>query len=243
MAERIRGLQIDIGLNDMGIDRKLSEIKRSFRGLSSDLKLSRNNFINSEKSMTSYKNRVRELDGALNLSKKNLKDLKAQYELVSKEQGHNSKRAQELRQEISKQADTQNYLQKELGQTAQEFKDFQKEAREAQRVASSGWGKVGKTFESMGPKLTSAGNAMKGVGRNMSMYVTAPIVGGFGLAVKTAADFEGQMSRVGAIAESSKGELKAMSDQAVDLGAKTSKSATEVAQGRHTCPVAKKLAA
>ncbi|WP_239745195.1 phage tail tape measure protein [Mammaliicoccus sp. F-M27] len=231
MAERIRGLQIDIGLNDMGIDRKLSEIKRSFRGLSSDLKLSRNNFINSEKSMTSYKNRVRELDGALNLSKKNLKDLKTQYELVSKEQGHNSKRAQELRQEISKQADTQNYLQKELGQTAQEFKDFQKEAREAQRVASSGWGKVSKQFESMGPKLTNAGNAMKGVGRNMSMYVTAPIVGGFGLAVKTAADFEGQMSRVGAIAESSKGELKAMSDQAVDLGAKTSKSAGEVAQG------------
>ncbi|MDT0702027.1 phage tail tape measure protein [Mammaliicoccus sciuri] len=231
MAERIRGLQIDIGLNDMGIDRKLSEIKRSFRTLNTDLKLSRNNFINSEKSMTSYKNRVRELDGALSVSKKNLKDLRQRYQEVSKEQGHNSKTAQSLRQEINRQADTQNYLQKELGQTTEDFKVFQKEAREAQRLSSSGWGKVSKTFESMGPKLTSAGDAMKGVGRNMSMYVTAPIVGGFGLAVKTAADFEGQMSRVGAIAESSKGELKAMSDQAVDLGAKTSKSAAEVAQG------------
>lgn len=231
MAERIRGLQIDIGLNDMGIDRKLSEIKRSFRTLNTDLKLSRNNFINSEKSMTSYKNRVRELDGALSVSKKNLKDLRQRYQEVSKEQGHNSKTAQSLRQEINRQADTQNYLQKELNQTTQDFKEFQKSAREAQRVAGSGWGKMSKTFESMGPRLTSAGNAMKGVGRNMSMYVTAPIVGGFGLAVKTAADFEGQMSRVGAIAESSKGELKAMSDQAVDLGAKTSKSAAEVAQG------------
>lgn len=231
MAERIRGLQIDIGLNDMGIDRKLSEIKRSFRTLNTDLKLSRNNFINSEKSMTSYKNRVRELDGALSVSKKNLKDLRQRYQEVSKEQGHNSKTAQSLRQEINRQADTQNYLQKELNQTTQDFKEFQKSAREAQRVAGSGWGKMGKTFKSMGPKLTSAGNAMKGVGRNMSMYVTTPIVGGFGLAVKTAADFEGQMSRVGAIAESSKGELKAMSDQAVDLGAKTSKSAAEVAQG------------
>lgn len=231
MAERIRGLQIDIGLNDMGIDRKLSEIKRSFRTLNTDLKLSRNNFINSEKSMTSYKNRVRELDGALSVSKKNLKDLRQRYQEVSKEQGHNSKTAQSLRQEINRQADTQNYLQRELKQTTEDFKEFQKSAREAQRVAGSGWGKMSKTFESMGPKLTSAGNAMKGVGRNMSMYVTAPIVGGFGLAVKTAADFEGQMSRVGAIAESSKGELKAMSDQAVDLGAKTSKSAAEVAQG------------
>jgi len=231
MAERIRGLQIDIGLNDMGINRKLSEIKRSFRTLNTDLKLSRNNFINSEKSMTSYKNRVRELDGALNVSKKNLDTLRKRYQEVAKEQGHNSKTAQSLRQEINRQADTQNYLQKELGQTTEDFKAFQKEAREAQRLSSSGWGKVSKTFESMGPKLTSAGDAMKGVGRNMSMYVTAPIVGGFGLAVKTAADFEGQMSRVGAIAESSKGELKDMSDQAIDLGAKTSKSAAEVAQG------------
>jgi len=231
MAERIRGLQIDIGLNDMGINRKLSEIKRSFRTLNTDLKLSRNNFVNSEKSMTSYKNRVRELDGALSVSKKNLEALRKQYQEVAKEQGHNSKTAQSLRQEINRQADTQNYLQKELGQTTEDFKAFQKEAREAQRLSSSGWGKVSKTFESMGPKLTSAGDAMKGVGRNMSMYVTAPIVGGFGLAVKTAADFEGQMSRVGAIAESSKGELKAMSDQAIDLGAKTSKSAAEVAQG------------
>lgn len=231
MAERIRGLQIDIGLNDMGINRKLSEIKRSFRTLNTDLKLSRNNFVNSEKSMTSYKNRVRELDGALSVSKKNLETLRKQYQEVAKEQGHNSKTAQSLRQEINRQADTQNYLQKELGQTTEDFKAFQKEAREAQRLSSSGWGKVSKTFESMGPKLTSAGDAMKGVGRNMSMYVTAPIVGGFGLAVKTAADFEGQMSRVGAIAESSKGELKAMSDQAIDLGAKTSKSAAEVAQG------------
>lgn len=231
MAERIRGLQIDIGLNDMGINRKLSEIKRSFRTLNTDLKLSRNNFINSEKSMTSYKNRIRELDGALNVSKKNLKDLRQRYQEVAKEQGDNSKAAQSLRQEINRQADTQNYLQKELGQTTEDFKAFQKEAREAQRLSSSGWGKVSKTFESMGPKLTNAGNAMKGVGRNMSMYVTAPIVGGFGLAVKTAADFEGQMSRVGAIAESSKGELKAMSDQAIELGAKTSKSALEVSQG------------
>ncbi|QYG30989.1 phage tail tape measure protein [Mammaliicoccus sciuri] len=231
MAERIRGLQIDIGLNDMGIDRKLSEIKRSFRTLNTDLKLSRNNFVNSEKSMTSYKNRVRELDGALSVSKKNLEALRKQYQEVAKEQGHNSKTAQSLRQEINRQADTQNYLQKELGQTTEDFKAFQKEAREAQRLSSSGWGKVSKTFESMGPKLTSAGDAMKGVGRNMSMYVTAPIVGGFGLAVKTAADFEGQMSRVGAISEASKGELKAMSDQAVELGAKTSKSAKETADG------------
>ena len=79
--------------------------------------------------------------------------MRKQYQEVAKEQGHNSKTAQSLRQEINRQADTQNYLQKELGQTTEDFKAFQKEAREAQRLSSSGWGKVSKTFESMGPKL------------------------------------------------------------------------------------------
>ena len=39
------------------------------------------------------------------------------------------------------------------------------------------------------------------------------------------------MSKVGAIAQASSSDLKAMTNEAVDLGAKTSKSASEVAKG------------
>ena len=83
----------------------------------------------------------------------------------------------------------------------------------------------------LGRKMQGIGRSTMGVGRSMSAGMTLPLVAGFGAAIKTGADFEQQMARVGAIAESSKSELKAMSDQAVDLGAKTSKSAGEVAQG------------
>ena len=38
------------------------------------------------------------------------------------------------------------------------------------------------------------------------------------------------MSKVGAIAQASSSDLKAMTNEAVDLGAKTSKSASEVAK-------------
>lgn len=50
-------------------------------------------------------------------------------------------------------------------------------------------------------------------------------------ALKTGADFEHQMSRVGAIAGANKSQLKAMNDQAIDLGAKTAFSAKEAAEG------------
>lgn len=88
-----------------------------------------------------------------------------------------------------------------------------------------------RTVEQSRQKLSKIGEGMSGVGRNMTMYVSAPIAAGFGLATKKAADFEQQMSKVGAIAGSNKKELKALTDQAVDLGAKTSLSADEVASG------------
>lgn len=44
MAERIKGLQIDLSMKDMGIGATLAGVRRSFKTLNSDLKLSRNNF-------------------------------------------------------------------------------------------------------------------------------------------------------------------------------------------------------
>lgn len=49
--------------------------------------------------------------------------------------------------------------------------------------------------------------------------------------IKTAADFEAQMARVGAIAGASTSQMDQLSASAVKLGASTSKSATEVAKG------------
>ena len=231
MAERIKGLQIDLSMNDTGIAKTLTGIKREFRALNSDLKLSSNNFKYGEKSMESYKNRIRELDKASKSQRDNLKALKSEYQAVAKEQGANSAKAVQLRTEYNKQADSLNRLENELEQTVGEFKNFKKEADYAARATSGSLGKIGKQFSDLGPKFKGIGDQMKGIGQSMSMYVTAPIAAGFGLSVKTAADFEQEMARVGAISQSSKKDMKAMSDQAIELGANTSKSAQEVALG------------
>lgn len=55
---------------------------------------------------------------------------------------------------------------------------------------------------------------------------------GLGMAVKSSADFEAQLSRVGAIAEATDAELAGLRQSALQLGASTSKSATEIAQGQ-----------
>lgn len=77
--------------------------------------------------------------------------------------------------------------------------------------------------------LKDFGNSMKTVGRNMSTYLTAPIVGFGALTVKTAGDFEASMNRVDAASGATAEEFKALRDLAVELGAETSFSASESA--------------
>ncbi|WP_369041131.1 phage tail tape measure protein [Staphylococcus chromogenes] len=229
MSERIKGLQIDLSMQDMGIGSTLAGIRRSFRQLNSDLKLSSNNFKYSEKSMASYKNRIRELDAATKQQRNNVKELRNQYMQTAKEQGANSAKAVRLRTEYNKQADTLNRLEHELDQTVDGFKRFQKEAQEAARISNSSFGHLGQKFTDIGPKLTSVGETMKSVGRSMSMYVTAPVVAGFGLAAKKSIDFDDSMRKVKATSGATGKEFNLLRDKALEMGAKTKFSASESA--------------
>lgn len=223
MAERIKGLQIDLSMKDMGVQRSISEIKRSFKGLNADLKLSNNNFKYSEKSLNSYKLRTRELSLAVKESKANVAALKAKYQEVSRESGVNSKKAAQLRQEYSRQADNLNYLQNELDQTRDKY-------REMIAVSKSSVGRLGQTFAEIGPKIKSIGDSMKSVGRNMSMYVTAPITAGFGAAMKKSIDFDDTMRKVKAASGATGDEFNQLRTKALQMGRDTKFTASESAE-------------
>ncbi|MCG1971107.1 phage tail tape measure protein [Staphylococcus epidermidis] len=223
MAERIKGLQIDLSMKDMGVQRSISEIKRSFKGLNADLKLSNNNFKYSEKSLNSYKLRTRELSLAVKESKANVAALKAKYQEVSRESGVNSKKAAQLRQEYSRQVDNLNYLQNELDQTRDKY-------REMIAVSKSSVGRLGQTFAEIGPKIKSIGDSMKSVGRNMSMYVTAPITAGFGAAMKKSIDFDDTMRKVKATSGATGDEFNQLRTKALQMGRDTKFTASESAE-------------
>lgn len=223
MAERIKGLQIDLSMKDMGVQRSISEIKRSFKGLNADLKLSNNNFKYSKKSLNSYKLRTRELSLAVKESKANVAALKAKYQEVSRESGVNSKKAAQLRQEYSRQADNLNYLQNELDQTRDKY-------REMIAVSKSSVGRLGQTFAEIGPKIKSIGDSMKSVGRNMSMYVTAPITAGFGAAMKKSIDFDDTMRKVKATSGATGDEFNQLRTKALQMGRDTKFTASESAE-------------
>lgn len=82
-------------------------------------------------------------------------------------------------------------------------------------------GSVDKTARgtSEGFRKAATGAQLAGVG----------IAAGFGLAAKTAMDFEQQISAIGAVSGATQAELDTLSKKALDIGAKTSFSATQAA--------------
>ncbi|EYQ86411.1 phage tail tape measure protein [Staphylococcus aureus] len=217
MGERIKGLSIGLDLDSANLNRSLTEIKRNFRTLNSDLKLTGNNFKYTEKSTDSYKQRIKELDGTIAGYKKNVDDLAKQYDKVSQEQGENSAEAQKLRQEYNKQANELNYLERELQKTSAEFEEFKKAQVEARRMAESGWGKTSKVFESMGPKLTKMGDGLKSIGKGLMIGVTAPVLGIAAASGKAFAEVDKGLDTVTQATGATGGELKKLQNSFKDV--------------------------
>ena len=119
--------------------------------------------------------------------------------------------------------DKYDALRREIISTEQELKKLAKESANANTTLNK-MSTVGSTMQSIGKSLTSTG-------RTLTMRVTAPIVALGTAAVKTAADFDSEMSKVSAISGATGNEFQALRDKAREMGAKTKFSATEAAQG------------
>jgi TP901 family phage tail tape measure protein len=92
-----------------------------------------------------------------------------------------------------------------------------------------------RTMSNAQRSMRVAGENMKSIGATIGTAFTAAgiaVGAGLGMAVNKSMEFESQMSRVGAIADASAEQLDALKKSALELGASTSKSASEVAQGQ-----------
>ncbi|WP_210123968.1 tape measure protein [Staphylococcus sp. GDY8P95P] len=176
MAERIKGLQIDLSMRDMGVSKTLAGIKREFRSLNSSLKLSSNNFKYGEKSASSYKARMNDLDKSIKVGTSNLGELEKQYNQVAQSQGANSAKAVRLQTEYNKQANAINAMKDEYGRLNQYY-------RENFSMA----GRLSNSFRSIGTSMQNVGGQAQNMGRSLTSSITKPaLVAGTAMAGITA---------------------------------------------------------
>ena len=210
MANRIKGITVEIGGDTTGLDKALKSVNTSIRSTQSALK-DVNRLLKLDPSNTellSQKQRL--LKDAIAATKEKLDSLK-----VAQEQAKQQLENGELGQ------DKYDALQREIVETEEELRRLQQEAATTSTALSK--------IDVAGQKMEAVGNSIAGAGKKM-MGVTT-VIGGVGVAaVKTAADFDSAMSQVAAVSGATGKDFDALRSKAREMGSKTKFSATEAAE-------------
>ncbi|MGE6379983.1 phage tail tape measure protein, partial [Peribacillus muralis] len=225
--QKIEGLSIGLDLDSTALNRGLTGVKDKLRTVNSEMKANMSAFDRGDRSIGKYETRLSGLNRKLEVQKEVTKQAKAEYEKMVRENGEGSKKADEAAKSYNNEVAALNNLERYTEKTREELHRL----KEEQRIAESGWTKFGQRLTDTGTKLTKIGDSMKSTGRSMSMYLTAPIMGIGGLAVKVGMDFQESMSKVSAISGATGKDFESLEKQARNLGATTQFSASEAAEG------------
>ncbi len=221
MANRIKGITVEIGGDTTGLDKALKSVNSTIKATQSELKdvnrLLKLDPTNTE--LLAQKQRL--LKDAIGSTKEKLDTLKTAQE-QAKAQLENGDLGQ----------DKYDALQREIIETEQELRRLQEQAVESNAALAK--------IEDVGKKLESAGNKISGAGEKL-LPVTGAVAGLGTAAVTTAANFESSMSQMqatmgitaDAVSEvngESVNTMDTLSALAKKMGAETAFSASECAE-------------
>lgn len=209
MANRIKGITVEIGGDTTGLDKALKSVNSTIKSTQSSLK-DVNRLLKLDPSNTELLSQKQKLlKDAISATKEKLDALKTAQE-QAKQQLENGDLGQ----------DKYDALQREIIETEQELRRLQEQAATTNAVLEK--------IDSVGAKMESVGDSIAGAGKKMMPLTT--VIGGLGVAaVKTAADFDSSMSQVAAISGATGDDLQALRDKAREMGEKTKFSASEAA--------------
>ena len=210
MANRIKGITVEIGGDTTKLSKALESVNKNIKNTQTQLKdvekLLKLDPTNTE--LLSQKHKL--LADAVSATKDKLSTLK-----IAAEQANTALANGEISQQ---QYDA---LQREIVETEQELRRLQTEADKT-NTAFAKISAAGEVMQNVGNKISGAGEKL--------MPITAGVTALGTLAVKTGADFDSAMSKVAAVSGATGEELDALRDKARDMGSKTKFSASEAAE-------------
>ena len=209
MANRIRGITVEIGGDT-------TKLQTALRGVNGEIR-------NTEA-------QLRDVNKLLKLDPGNTELIAQKHRLLGQAVDETKEKLQTLK-EAQKQADEalkngtisqEQYdgLQREIAETEQRLRSLEEQANQSatalQKISATG-----ESLKNIGGNIESAGKKL--------MPVTAGVAALGTASVKTAADFEAGMSKVAAVSGAAGDDLDRLSVKAREMGSKTKFSATEAA--------------
>lgn len=207
----------------------MAQIRAKMSQFNDTLSLSRSNLARAGESVKAYGNHLNTLKTNMSEQRVVLRELIAQYNHVATAQGRDSQEARELSSAITQQKIKMNELESELDQTTQSYKRLETEQRNAQRLASSGFGRSIQSVNKYKDSIRNVGSTMRSVGSTSMLYMTMPAVAGMGIAIKSSVDWEQALAGVAKTTNMSGSELNKMGNEITKMSNKMPFAATEIA--------------
>lgn len=214
MADRIKGITIEIGGNTTKLTAALQNVNRSLS--------------------TSQK--------ALRDVSKLLKFNPESTELLRQKQEYLKKSVEDTRQKLQQEKDAlaqlrasdttgeaveqQRALERQIADTEGQLKSFERQLKDFGSVGAQQVAAVGEKFKDIGGKIEN-------VGSKLTKWVTAPIAGLFTASGKSALSFSDSVAKVATIMDKGQMSVQDMHDQILKLSDDTGKGAAEIAEATY----------
>lgn len=209
MASRIQGITVEIGGDTTKLSKALESVNKSIKGTQSGLK-DVNKLLKLDPSNTELVvQKQKMLKDAIEATKEKLATLKTAAQQANEQLANG---------EITQQQ--YDALQREIAETEQNLRSLQDQAATTNATLAK--------IDEVGEKLQNIGSSVENVGKKF-LPVTAAVTGLGTAAVKTAADFDSEMSKVSAISGATGDDFDQLRAKAREMGAKTKFSASEAA--------------
>ncbi|MBE5825260.1 MAG: phage tail tape measure protein [Butyrivibrio sp.] len=209
MADRLRGITVEIGGDTTKLSASLKQVNSDIRSTQSQLKDVNKLLKLDPGNSTLAAQQYRLLGDAIKETKEKLDALK-EAERQAKEALKNGDITQ----------DQYDSLQREIEETTIKLKDLEEQASKS--------GVALEKMTAVGNKMKDVGNSISGVGQKL-MPLSAAVTGVGAAAVKTTADFDASMSKVAAVSGAVGKDFDDLRNKAREMGAKTKFSASEAA--------------
>lgn len=191
MANRIKGITIEIAGDTTKLDKAL-------RGVNSAVRQSQS--------------KLRDINKLLKLDPSNVELLRQKQDALKTAIGASEEKTAKLRDAIAqlkeaggeKSAEQIDALEREIIETENEAKNLKKELQQLGNVKMT----------ALGEKMKSVGNSMKTVGQNLK-YISGAAAGAIGISVKEASDLEESMNKVDVAFGKNADTVKEFSDTAL----------------------------
>lgn len=220
MAKEIGQLNVKIGLDSSGFQNGISGLNREMRKVQSEFRLASSEMGKHGKELDGLKLRSDGLTKQTELQRQKVEALKAAHQKSLETKGADAKATQDLEIKLNRAKTQLNYMEQDLKKLNREIE-----------VQSTGWYQLSKSLEPLGQSLQDVGQKMTTIGKNLSMKITAPLMGLGAATVKVGSDFETGMSEVAAISGATGNDFRRLEEKAKEMGATTKFSATQASEG------------